>query len=82
MRNLLLRPWRFNELKKSWDGISLKVLADNLRATEQGGIVTRTVYPETPPRAKYALSERGESMRSIMQALEQWGAACKTSQQR
>lgn len=73
LRNLLARPWRFSELKKSLDGISQKVLSDSLRSLEEDGIVTRTVYPEVPPRVEYSLSELGESMRPIISAMEQWG---------
>ena len=73
LRNLLARPWRFNELLKSIPGLSQKVLTDNLRAMENDGIITRTVYPEVPPRVEYALSELGESMRPIIKALEVWG---------
>ena len=73
MRNLLARPWRFNELKKDLEGISQKVLTDSLRSMEADGIITRTVYPEVPPRVEYALSELGESMRPIMDAMEAWG---------
>ena len=53
IRNLLQRPWRFNELKKNLEGISQKVLTDSLRSMEADGIVTRTVYPEVPPRVEY-----------------------------
>ena len=63
LRNLLVRPWRFNELRKGLDGISQKVLTDSLRSMEEDGIITRTVYPEVPPRVEYALSELGESSR-------------------
>ena len=77
LRNLLLRPWRFNELKKDLAGISQKVLTDSLRSMEADGIITRTVYPEVPPRVEYALSELGESMRPIITAMEQWGSAYK-----
>ena len=77
MRNLLQRPWRFNELKKNLEGISQKVLTDSLRSMESDGIITRTVYPEVPPRVEYALSELGESMRPIMDAMEVWGRAYK-----
>lgn len=77
MRNLLQRPWRFNELHKSLDGISQKVLTDSLRSMEADGIITRTVYPEVPPRVEYALSELGESMRPIIGAMEQWGTEYK-----
>ena len=73
MRNLLVRPWRFNELQKSLDGISQKVLTDSLRSMEADGIITRTVYPEVPPRVEYALSELGESMRPIIKSMEAWG---------
>ena len=50
LRNLLVRPWRFNELKKNLEGISQKVLTDSLRSLEDDGIVLRTIYPEVPPR--------------------------------
>ena len=68
-----MRPWRFNELQKSLDGISQKVLTDNLRTLEADGIITRTVYAEVPPRVEYALSELGETMRPIFDAMETWG---------
>lgn len=80
LRNLLQRPWRFNELRKSLEGISQKVLTDSLRSMEDDGIITRTVYPEVPPRVEYALSKLGESMRPIITAMEQWGSAYKESQ--
>ncbi len=77
MRNLLARPWRFNELKKNLEGISQKVLTDSLRSMEDDGIITRTVYPEVPPRVEYALSELGESMRPIINSMEAWGISYK-----
>ncbi len=73
LRNLLVRPWRFNELRKGLDGISQKVLTDSLRSMEEDGIITRTVYPEVPPRVEYALSELGESMRPIIKSMEDFG---------
>lgn len=73
MRNLLDRPWRFNELQKSLEGISQKVLTDSLRSMESDGIVIRTVFAEVPPRVEYSLSKLGESMRPIISAMETWG---------
>lgn len=73
LRNLLQRPYRFNELQKSLEGISQKVLTDSLRSMEADGIITRTVYPEVPPRVEYALSELGETMRPIIKSMEMWG---------
>ncbi len=73
IRNLLVRPWRFNELQKSLDGISQKVLTDSLRSMENDGIIKRTVFAEVPPRVEYSLSELGESMRPILKAMEEFG---------
>ncbi len=73
LRNLLERPWRFNELKKSLDGISQKVLTDSLRSMEEDGLITRTVYAQVPPRVEYALSELGEQMRPILDAMQLFG---------
>ncbi len=77
LRNLLMRPWRFNELKKNLDGISQKVLTDSLRSMESDGIVSRTVFAEVPPRVEYSLSELGESLRPIIKAMEVWGTNYK-----
>lgn len=77
LRNLMVRPWRFNELRRDLEGISQKVLTDSLRALEEDGIITRTVYPEVPPRVEYALSPLGESMRPILDAMEEWGTNYK-----
>ena len=79
MRNLLVRPWRFNELQRSLEGISQKVLTDSLRSMEEDGIITRTVFPEVPPRVEYALSELGESMRPIIKSMETWGTEYKNN---
>ena len=78
LRNLLARPWRFNELKRNLEGISQKVLTDSLRSMEEDGIITRTVYPEVPPRVEYALSDLGESMRPIITSMEEFGLNYKS----
>ena len=81
MRNLLSRPWRFNELRKDLDGVSQKVLTDSLRSMEEDGIIIRTVFPEVPPRVEYSLSELGESMRPIMDAMAVWGTEYKKNKE-
>ena len=73
MRNLLSRPWRFNELKQNSERIIQKVLTDSLRSMEAVGIITRTVYPEVSPRVEYALSELGTTLRPIIDAMQAWG---------
>ena len=72
IRNLMVRPWRFNELQRDLDGISQKVLTDSLRSMADG-LVTRTVYPEVPPRVEYALSDLGRSLQPILDAMRAWG---------
>ena len=77
LRNLKSRPWRFNELQRDLDGISQKVLTDSLREMEADGIITRTVYPEVPPRVEYALSPLGETLGPILDAMATWGTEYK-----
>lgn len=79
LRNLLVRPWRFNELKRDLSGISQKVLSDTLHSMESDGLVIRTVYPEVPVKVEYSLSDLGKSMRPIIQSMESWGAAYKNA---
>jgi DNA-binding HxlR family transcriptional regulator len=79
IRNLLQRPWRFNELKKNLDGISQKVLTDSLRSMEEDGLITRTVYPEVPLRVEYALSDLGQSLKPVLDSMVEWGSNYKDS---
>ena len=66
---------RFNELRKQVSGISQRMLTVTLRGLERDGLVTRTVYPEVPPRVEYALTPLGESLRHIISELMQWSGA-------
>ena len=77
IRNLLQRPWRFNELKRDLTGIRQKVLTDSLRSMEEDGLITRTVYPEVPPRVEYALSDLGQTLKPILDSMVEWGNAYK-----
>lgn len=76
-----MRPWRFNELQKSLNGISQKVLTQSLRSMEADGLIIRTVYAEVPPRVEYSLGELGETMRPILDAMEKWGNVYKATLQ-
>ena len=78
IRNLLASPQRFTEIKKTIPWISQKVLTDNLRALEADGLVERTVYAEVPPRVVYSLSELGDSLRPIINAMQAWGIDYKS----
>ena len=82
LRNLMARPWRFNELRRDLEGISQKVLAETLHALEDDGIVARTVFDEVPPHVEYSLTERGEGLRPVIEAMENWGRSYKESLER
>ena len=75
LRDLLPGTKRFGELKKSIGNVSQKVLTAQLRQMEQSGLVRRTVYAEVPPRVEYSLTELGYSLKPVMDALWNWGAA-------
>lgn len=64
---------RFAELRRKTPGISERVLARQLRELEGDGIVTREVFPEVPPRVEYSLTEYGESLRPVTEAMCEWG---------
>ena len=81
LRNLLVRPWRFNELLRDLDGISRKVLTDSLRSMEQDGLIRRTVLSEAPPHVEYSLTELGESLRPVLMAMQQWGLDYKSDRE-
>lgn len=78
MRDVLTGPKRFGELRKSLEGISQKVLTDNLRSMEEDGLLHREVFPEVPPRVEYSLSELGDTMRPLLKQMEQWGVDYKS----
>ena len=73
IRNLRMRPWRFNELQRDLEGISQKVLTDSLRQMMDAGLVYRHDYQEMPPRVDYSLTELGEKLLPIMDALADFG---------
>nr|WP_326165231.1 helix-turn-helix domain-containing protein [uncultured Oscillibacter sp.] len=77
LRDLLPGTKRFGELKRSVGGVSQKVLTSQLRQMEGSGLLTRTVYPEVPPRVEYTLTELGRSLKPVLDAMEVWGEGYK-----
>ena len=77
IRDLLPGTKRFGELRKSIGSVSQKVLNTQLRQMEERGLLTRTVYPEVPPRVEYALTELGHSLEPVLEAMRDWGEAYK-----
>ncbi|MCD7722653.1 MAG: helix-turn-helix transcriptional regulator [Clostridiales bacterium] len=79
LRDLMAGTKRFGQLKKSVGNISQKVLTAQLRAMESTGLLTRTVFAEVPPRVEYSLTELGQSLKPILDAMENWGNEYKAS---
>lgn len=68
---LLKGPKRFNDLETILE-ISSKMLSSRLKELEQEGILTREIYPETPVKIEYKLTEKGISLEPLMKAIESW----------
>jgi len=66
---------RFNELKRQINGVSQRMLTLTLRNLERDGLVTRTIYPEVPPRVEYSLTLLGQTLREPIDSLWDWSAA-------
>lgn len=70
---------RFNELKRNINGVSQRMLTLTLRNLERDGLVTRTVYPEIPPRVEYGLTPLGLTLQGPINSLWDWSAANHTA---
>ena len=79
LRDLMPGTKRFGELKKSIDTVSQKVLTAQLRDMEANGLMRREVYAEVPPRVEYSLTEFGQSLKPILDAMWNWGEDYKNS---
>lgn len=72
VRALLAGSVRFSDILARVPGLSDRLLAERLRQLEAAGIVTRAVYPETPVRIEYGLTEKGRELEAIVFALDRW----------
>lgn len=80
LRDLFLnKVMRFSELKKSLNGVTQKMLTQQLRAMENDGLIHREVYPVVPPKVEYSLTSLGLSLRPILDSLWSWGENFKSS---
>ncbi|MDF0531884.1 helix-turn-helix domain-containing protein [Tsukamurella sp. 8F] len=73
VKKLLDGPLRYGELRRSVGPVTPRVLTRQLRELEDDGIVTRTAYPEVPPRVEYALTDLGHALSPFVAALNEWG---------
>jgi DNA-binding HxlR family transcriptional regulator len=75
VRELLAGPRRFGELRSALEGVSPKTLTERLRALEAEGLIERRQFPEVPPRVEYQLTDAGQTLRSVLDAMAAWGAS-------
>lgn len=66
---------RFSDIQRRIGGISQKMLTQTLRSLERDGLITRTVYPEVPPRVEYALTPLGATLTQALAAIRHWAEA-------
>jgi DNA-binding HxlR family transcriptional regulator len=66
------KPWRFSELRRAIEGISQKMLTQTLRELERDGLISRTIYPEVPPRVEYTLTTLGQTLCGPIAQLGEW----------
>ena len=73
IRELMSEKKRFGELNRAIEGISQKMLTQQLRQMEKDKLVKRKVYAEVPPKVEYSLTETGKSLQPILTAMHLWG---------
>ena len=74
LKELFQETKRFGELHRSLNGITQKMLTQQLRELEKDGIIIRKVYPQIPPKVEYSLTQTGQSLRPILDLMHEWGA--------
>lgn len=79
VRDLLRGRTRFAELMQSLEGISPNVLSTRLKTLEDDGIVERSIYEDRPPRAEYRLTEKGQALSTVIDAIYDWGDRWETA---
>jgi DNA-binding HxlR family transcriptional regulator len=73
LRELAKGVKRFGELHRALDGITQKMLTQQLREMEREGVILRTLYPQVPPKVEYSLTPLGESLKPVLAAMHEWG---------
>ncbi len=75
--NLYDNTKRFSQLQRSLQGISPKTLSLRLHELENNGVISKTVYPEVPPRVEYSITNKGSNLRTIFVELIKWSNNCE-----
>ena len=73
IRELLSGPKRFSQLQRAIPGVTQKMLTKQLRELERDGLISRKVYPQVPPKVEYSLTDLGEKLKDVLDAMHSWG---------
>ncbi len=73
IRELLSGPKRFSQLQRAIPGVTQKMLTKQLRELERDGLISRKVYPQVPPKVEYSLTDLGEKLKEVLDAMHSWG---------
>jgi DNA-binding HxlR family transcriptional regulator len=74
VRELLGGTKRYSQLHRALKRVTHKMLAQQLRELERDGVVTRTVYPQVPPKVEYSLTALGDALGPMLDTMQKWGA--------
>lgn len=73
LHHLLIETMRFNELRRVMPEITQRMLTKQLRELEGNKLILRKVYPEVPPKVEYSMTEYGQTLTPVIEALHAWG---------
>ncbi len=71
--NLRNKTLRFSQLKRKLNGVTQKMLTQQLRELEEDGLINRKVFPQVPPKVEYSLTEYGKTIVPVLYSIYQWG---------
>lgn len=76
IRVLMEKTSRFRDIREQIPQMSERMLAERLKDLEASGIISRHVYPETPVRVEYQLTEKGQALEPVLDAIQDWAERC------
>jgi DNA-binding HxlR family transcriptional regulator len=72
LKVLLAGPQRFSEIADQIEGVSDRMISERLKEFEAEGLIERRVYPETPVRVEYRLTQKGQALDAVLEAIAAW----------
>lgn len=73
------RVMRFSQLQREIEGITQKMLTEQLRELERDGLINRKVYPQVPPKVEYSITDYGKTLVPVLETMHKWGKSHRAS---